>query len=295
MTETSTDLAVREPAVAPATVGLFNTDNPDVVLARSVKVANVLKDVVSKKGLVLKIGQSEYIRVEGWTTLGALVGVFAQTEWTHPLPDEAGWEAAVVVRNAQGAEFGRAEAQCLRAEKNWKNRDDFALRSMAQTRAMGKALRMPLGFIAVLAGYEATPAEEMPNVEPADIPFEAGPARTTDIPPVEGGAATASRAQTPANGGEASAKTETGAASLPPLSEAAEELTARLRAAAEKLGVLTATETMMVRNRLEHAGEIGKHTIWLRRQVKVAEENVEALADDESQFKIPDAVKGGTT
>jgi hypothetical protein len=173
---TETDLVVREPA-APAPVGLFNTDDPDITLARSVKVADVLKDVITKKKLVLRIGQSEYIKVEGWTTLGALVGLFAQTEWTRPLDDNAGWEAAVVVKNGQGFEFGRAEAQCLRSEKNWKNRDDFALRSMAQTRAMGKALRMPLGFIAVLAGYEATPAEEMPAQQVDDIPFEDGPAQ----------------------------------------------------------------------------------------------------------------------
>ena len=32
---------------------------------------------------------------------------------------------------------------------------------MAQTRAGAKALRMPLGFVVHLAGYEATPAEEM--------------------------------------------------------------------------------------------------------------------------------------
>jgi hypothetical protein len=34
---------------------------------------------------------------------------------------------------------------------------------MAQTRAASKALRQPLGFVVVLAGYEATPADEMPS------------------------------------------------------------------------------------------------------------------------------------
>jgi hypothetical protein len=38
---------------------------------------------------------------------------------------------------------------------------------MAQTRAVSKALRGPLGFVVTLAGYEATPAEEMP---PSDSP-----------------------------------------------------------------------------------------------------------------------------
>jgi hypothetical protein len=36
---------------------------------------------------------------------------------------------------------------------------------MAQTRATSKALRQPLGFVMTLAGYAATPAEEMPREE----------------------------------------------------------------------------------------------------------------------------------
>jgi hypothetical protein len=184
-------LVTYEPAAppAPATVGLFNTDDPDIVLARAVKCADVLKDVIVKKQLALKIGSSEYIKVEGWTTLGALVGVFPKVEWTRQVGegDDAGWEAAVIVVNSLGVEIGRAEAQCLRSERNWKNRDDFALRSMAQTRAMGKALRMPLGFIAVLAGYSATPAEEMPVVPGREeVPFEDSPAAE----PAPGGGAT---------------------------------------------------------------------------------------------------------
>ena len=44
-----------------------------------------------------------------------------------------------------------------------KPRDDYALRSMAQTRATSKALRQPLGFVMSLAGFDPTPAEEMPR------------------------------------------------------------------------------------------------------------------------------------
>lgn len=171
-----TDLEIRH-APTPAPAGLFGTDDPAETIEKATKVANVLKGVINQQGLISNIGGKQYIQVEGWTTLGAMLGVFAKVEYTRPLEVEGervGWEAAVVVVNAVGAEIGRAEAECLRSERNWKGRDDYALRSMAQTRAMGKALRMPLGFIAVLAGYEATPAEEMP------IPFEAPPAATND-------------------------------------------------------------------------------------------------------------------
>jgi hypothetical protein len=44
---------------------------------------------------------------------------------------------------------------------------------MAQTRAVSKALRLPLGFVMQLAGFNPTPADEMPVVDMSDpdIPF----------------------------------------------------------------------------------------------------------------------------
>jgi hypothetical protein len=169
-----TDLDVRV-ATTPAPAGLFNTDDPALVLKKATKVANVLKDMVDKQGMAVNISGRPYIKVDAWAALGNILGVYPKTEYTRELTSgdltSLGWEAAVVVVNSFGVTIGRAEAQCLRAERNWKSRDDFALRSMAQTRAMGKALRMPLGWIAVLAGFEATPAEEMP-AEPDDVPFE---------------------------------------------------------------------------------------------------------------------------
>lgn len=182
MAETSTALAPREDTT-PAPVGLFGTDDPAAIVKKAQAVAEVLVDIIKKQKLSTKIGGKDYVLVEGWTTLGQLVGVTTQTESTQKVLDadgeHIGWEAAVIVTNAAGRVIGRAEAECLRSEKNWKSRDDFALRSMAQTRAMGKALRMPLGWIAVMGGYEATPAEEMPQRDPRlpladDVPFEQG-------------------------------------------------------------------------------------------------------------------------
>ena len=67
-----------------------------------------------------------------------------------------------------GREVGWGEGRCTRAEKNWATRDDYALSSMAQTRAQSKTLRQPLGFIVSLAGYATTPAEELGDGGAAD-------------------------------------------------------------------------------------------------------------------------------
>jgi hypothetical protein len=57
--------------------------------------------------------------------------------------------------------IGAAESMCMRDEPNWRGKPNYAIRSMAQTRAGGKAIRSVFAWVAVLAGYSGTPAEEM--------------------------------------------------------------------------------------------------------------------------------------
>jgi hypothetical protein len=157
-----TGLAVREPA-SPALFG--TTDDPVAVVERMQAVAEALHQVIVTRGLSQTIptkeGLRDHVRVEGWTTLGAMLGVFPVTVWTHKLDDPEGWEARVEARTTGGSVIGAAEAMCTRDERRWKYADDYAIRSMAQTRATSKAMRMPLGFIVSMAGYSETPAEEM--------------------------------------------------------------------------------------------------------------------------------------
>lgn len=148
---------VENQAVAP----LFGTSDPVAVIEKAAIVASALREVIRKQGLISKISGKEYPRCEAWTLLGTMIGVYPVLEWCRPLENGNGFEARVQARMRDGSVVGAAEAECTREEKNWANRDSFALRSMAQTRATAKALRMPLGFVMTLSGFEATPAEEM--------------------------------------------------------------------------------------------------------------------------------------
>ena len=75
-----------------------------------------------------------------------------------------------------GACIGRASAECgspdeldRHGKPVWSSRPRYARRSMAQTRATGKACRLAFSWIMALAGYEPTPAEEMPDTrQPSD-------------------------------------------------------------------------------------------------------------------------------
>ena len=155
------------PQQEPSTgVALFE-GGPQQVVAQATEMAEVLQKVIDDRRLFTTIQGKKHVQVEGWTTLGAMLGVFPIIEWSRPTVDEenvaTGWEARCVVKRPDGAVIGAAEAQCTRSEKMWSGRDDYALRSMAQTRATSKAMRLPLAWVMTLAGYEATPAEEMPT------------------------------------------------------------------------------------------------------------------------------------
>jgi hypothetical protein len=177
-----TDLAVTTPA---ASATLFRTDDPVEVVERASRVADALKGVLDRQGLTATIGGKRHVLVEGWTTLGAMVGVTAVPVHTAPLDGDApsgktfGYEARVEARTLDGRVIGAADAMCTRAESRWRSADDYAIRSMAQTRATSKALRGPLGFVVTLAGYVATPAEEIP-VDPAPTPAPTGPPVTAE-------------------------------------------------------------------------------------------------------------------
>jgi hypothetical protein len=155
---------------APA-LTLFGTDDPRGVVEQAAIVARALKEVLVEQKLTNHIGTRDYVRVEGWTLLGSMIGVFPVEVYTRPIPEDwreremrlpEGYEAKYEARTRSGELVGSANARCLRAESKWEGSDDYAIASMAQTRATSKALRTALGFIVVLAGFDATPAEEIP-------------------------------------------------------------------------------------------------------------------------------------
>jgi hypothetical protein len=156
----------------PAPATLFHTDDPRTVLERATDAANALKGVLDKQGLTSKIQGKDHVNVEGWQTLGAMLGVTPVLDYSRPVyegTEKVGWEARVKAQTLDGRVIGTAESECLSSEQvgrqTWGDREDFARRSMAQTRATSKALASVLRFVVTLAGYSGTPADEMPPVE----------------------------------------------------------------------------------------------------------------------------------
>lgn len=205
----STELTVKPENNQPALIVGENS------VEVATKVANALKDVVEKQQLYSMITGKKYVKVEGWNTLGALMGVFPEVVSVEKLPartvklfqiqqtkgkknyqtgqwenytvltllnpafydqsdpkmkkvgevdfQEIAYKAIVMLKRAgDGQKVSQAEAFCSNLEESKMKNDEYAINSMAQTRATGKAFRIAFSWIMAMAGYEATPAEEMP-------------------------------------------------------------------------------------------------------------------------------------
>ena len=141
--------------------------NPTQIVNRAMEAAKELQKIVDNRDKKLIVNGKQYLFFEDWQTLGKFDRTTAKiinTEEIYRDNKLLGFLArAVAIKD--DIEISAADAECCFDEENWKNKPRFQLRSMAQTRACAKALRNCLAFVAVLAKYEPTPAEEMDNIK----------------------------------------------------------------------------------------------------------------------------------
>lgn len=130
---------------------------------QALDLANSLADIIIKRGLAVNLGGKRYVMVEGWQLAGAFCGIYPVVEKVENLSDEKAirYRAEVVLKNQTGEVVGSGMAICTNTEKGKQSFGEYAVCSMAQTRAVGKAMRLKLGWIIKLAGFQATPREEM--------------------------------------------------------------------------------------------------------------------------------------
>ena len=142
---------------------LFSHD-PERAYKEAQRLVSVVANRCTGPGYLVNIKGKQYPKIEWWTSVSASLGLFPRVLYSKRLDrdDEIAYEAKVEVhRNGQIVASG--EALCSSKEMRWQYADEYAIKSMAITRASGKAYRIPLSFLAVMAGLEVTPAEEMPS------------------------------------------------------------------------------------------------------------------------------------
>lgn len=140
--------------------------SPSKLLQDGKRAAEALIKVVKQNGWSVKIQGNDYLQFEAWQTVAKFYGMTVKTVETQHVEygGVEGFESKSVVIDSQGREVGGAEGLCMTDEGNWKNKPLYAIKSMAQTRSGAKALRQVLSWVVVLAGYKATPVEEMDGI-----------------------------------------------------------------------------------------------------------------------------------
>jgi hypothetical protein len=144
-------------------LGTLQADTPKALVTGATAIANELAQLIRTRKLAVNIQGREFVKVEGWTVLGALLGVIAREESVIEREDGSYLATIQLVRMKDDVIVSRGSAECGMDEPTWANRPKYARRSMALTRATGKASRLAFSWIMALAGYEPTPAEEMPR------------------------------------------------------------------------------------------------------------------------------------
>lgn len=150
---------------------------------QALHVAGVLQKFVQEQQLTVRIQDRPYALVEAWQFAGAQLGLYpimteVKNESTYEAktfkwsdrknnPKEKNtfhykYRAFVEIRRFSDDKIvSRGEMICTNEEFGKYEFAEYAIQSMAQTRAEGKAWRMLLGWIMKAAGFETMPFEEM--------------------------------------------------------------------------------------------------------------------------------------
>ncbi len=175
--EESTAIVTTEPRAA---LSVFDM-TPKNKVEHFTEMANILGDIISKQKMYTNIQGKKYVKVDGWITLGNLIGILPREKTVTETEDKSYIAEVELINFNTGKIVGGASSLCSVTELRWKDADKYARRSMAVTRATGKAYRLAFSWVMNMAGYEVTPSEEMP----IDIPFAPTPIKVKPQPPAD--------------------------------------------------------------------------------------------------------------
>jgi hypothetical protein len=166
-----------------------NTSNVDLYRA-STDAANLCKAIVIETALVIQ--DRKYVRVEGWQAIAVAHGCTASARAVERIDggvraigeirrmsdgaviaeaegfvgeDEPTWYGGIVEKDEWVGPKGNRRKTGNKIQTTLPRRPDYAIRAMAQTRAISRACRSAFAHVVVMmnAGLSTTPAEEVPD------------------------------------------------------------------------------------------------------------------------------------
>ena len=137
--------------------------DPTALHRRSIEIANAVREGVL--GQTIEIQGKKYIQSPGWAMMANAFG-FVVSGGEVKKEGEGFVAKAYLKRVDNGIVVAEAEGFCDRTEARWRSAPEYAVRSMAQTRAASKVCKMALASCVPLMGVKnlsVPPAEEVPE------------------------------------------------------------------------------------------------------------------------------------
>lgn len=149
--------------------------NAGTLMRQATDVAGVCAEIVQRTAQ--NIQGRKYVRVEGWQSIAVAYGCVASSRAVEKV--EGGIRAVGEVRRmSDGVLIATAEGFVGKDETTWYGgkdkygkemaaRPEYAVRAMAQTRAISRACRSAFAFVVTMidGSLSTTPAEEMEGLE----------------------------------------------------------------------------------------------------------------------------------
>ena len=143
--------------------------DPIVRHKTNLALAKAVRDSVEQE--TIEVCGQRYIKNPGWLIMAGAAG-YVVSAGEVKREGEGFIAKAFLRRSDNGVIVAEAEGFCSKDEKRWKHADEYAVRSMAQTRAASKVCKMALAACVPLMGIKnlsATPADEVPPGGSQDI------------------------------------------------------------------------------------------------------------------------------
>jgi hypothetical protein len=138
---------------------------PEQLYKVATDVAGLCGEIVKKTAISIK--GRKYVKVEGWEAIAAAHGYVAGARGVERV--DTGFRCIGELRRINdGVLIAQSEGFVGDDEATWEKRNEYAIRAMAQTRAISRVCRSAFAHVVVLIDSElsTTPAEEMPREEP---------------------------------------------------------------------------------------------------------------------------------
>ncbi|NBW16695.1 MAG: hypothetical protein EBR82_52830, partial [Caulobacteraceae bacterium] len=125
--------------------------DPVVRHKTNLALAKAVRDSVEQE--TIEVCGQRYIKNPGWLIMAGAAG-YVVSGGEVKREGEGFIAKAYLRRSDNGVIVAEAEGFCSKDEKRWKHADEYAVRSMAQTRAASKVCKMALAACVPLMGIK---------------------------------------------------------------------------------------------------------------------------------------------